>query len=93
MDRRLSINMNEAYIGHLQNLLRENADPKTKEWWEGYVKQSEPFLGVKMAAIRSSVHDWHKEFVTDQAEQAGSSHQLACRRIFQIYECGTKEPV
>lgn len=76
--------MNEAYIAQLQNLLRENADPKTKEWWEGYVKQSAPFLGVKMAAIRSSVHGWHKEFVADQLD-AEQQIELALALFYERY--------
>ena len=44
----------------LRILLEDQSDPKTRDWWEGYVKNSAPFLGVKMARIRSTVHQWHR---------------------------------
>ena len=55
--------MYKSHIATFQKLLHKNADPKVKEWWEGYVKQSAPFRGVKMPVIRSVLHQWHKEFV------------------------------
>jgi 3-methyladenine DNA glycosylase AlkD len=58
--------MYQLYIKQLQDLLGENADPRTKRWWEGYVKHSAPFRGVKMAAIRSVLHQWHKNLVADE---------------------------
>jgi 3-methyladenine DNA glycosylase AlkD len=53
--------MNE--VERLQDRLQQAADPKTKAWWEGYMKGAIPFRGVKMADIRSAVHHW--------AEQSG----------------------
>ncbi|UCG25262.1 MAG: DNA alkylation repair protein [Chloroflexota bacterium] len=47
----------------LQQRLQKHADAKTKAWWENYVKESAPFLGVKMALVRSEVHQWHQEYV------------------------------
>lgn len=55
--------MYTSYKNTLLNLLREKSDPRTKGWWENYVKGSAPFLGVKMADIRSVVHQWHKEYI------------------------------
>jgi 3-methyladenine DNA glycosylase AlkD len=52
-------------------LLRERSDPKAKAWWEGYVKQGAPFLGVKMADVRSSMHAWHQESVAGTLDQEG----------------------
>jgi hypothetical protein len=49
-----------SYKNTLINLLLEKSDPKAKNWWEGYVKDRAPFLGVKMTDIRSIVHQWHK---------------------------------
>jgi 3-methyladenine DNA glycosylase AlkD len=34
------------------------ANPKTKAWWENYLKQAIPFRGVKMGDIRAAVHAW-----------------------------------
>jgi len=45
----------------LQESLKEHANPKTKAWWENYVKGSAPFMGVKMPIIRDVLHQWHKE--------------------------------
>jgi 3-methyladenine DNA glycosylase AlkD len=50
-------------IRSLHSQLTEKADPKTRDWWEGYVKNGTPFLGVKMADIRSVVHQWHSDQV------------------------------
>ena len=63
--------MYKPYITTLQSLLHEHADPKTKDWWEGYVKQSAPFIGVKMPVIRSVLHDWHEEYVADHLDAEG----------------------
>ena len=57
--------MYKPYVTTLQSLLHKQADPKTKKWWEGYVKQSAPFIGVKMPVIRSVLHGWHMEYVAD----------------------------
>jgi 3-methyladenine DNA glycosylase AlkD len=45
-------------ITKLQVRLEEKANPKTKAWWEGYLKQAIPFRGVKMADIRTALHAW-----------------------------------
>ena len=47
----------------LQEGLRKHADAKTRAWWENYVKDSAPFLGVKMALVRTEVHQWHQEHI------------------------------
>jgi len=53
-------------ISHLQQRLRDQADPGVKAWWEGYVKNSAPFLGVKMPDIRATLHTWHRVYVAGQ---------------------------
>ncbi len=45
-------------IERLQVLLEEKANPKTKAWWEGYLKKAIPFRGVKMADNRAALHTW-----------------------------------
>jgi 3-methyladenine DNA glycosylase AlkD len=42
----------------LQTQLQLRADPKTKAWWEGYLKHTIAFRGVKMADIRAALHEW-----------------------------------
>jgi hypothetical protein len=48
--------MYESEIVSLRDRLQVHANLETKRWWENYVKDSAPFIGVKMAAIRSEVH-------------------------------------
>ncbi len=47
----------------LQERLQYHANAGTKAWWENYVKESAPFIGVKMPVIRTVLHQWHKENV------------------------------
>jgi 3-methyladenine DNA glycosylase AlkD len=51
------------YVAPLQESLVARADPKVKAWWEGYVKDSAPFLGIKMPVIRTLVHRWYRQHV------------------------------
>lgn len=55
--------MYKTYKNLLSDSLLEETDPTSKKWWEGYVKQSAPFLGVKMADIRTIVYQWYKEYI------------------------------
>ena len=50
--------MDLTLITTLQQGLETKATPKTKNWWEKYLKQAIPFRGVKMADIRTALHDW-----------------------------------
>jgi 3-methyladenine DNA glycosylase AlkD len=45
-------------IEKLQVRLEEKENPKTKTWWENYMRQAIPFRGVKMAGIRAALHAW-----------------------------------
>jgi 3-methyladenine DNA glycosylase AlkD len=45
----------------LQHQLDQRADPKTKAWWERYLKHVISFRGVKMADIRAVLHQWIRE--------------------------------
>lgn len=47
-----------APIEALQRRLELRANPKTKAWWEGYLKHVIAFRGVKMADIRAALHQW-----------------------------------
>ena len=53
----------EKQIAILQDNLQKHSDAKTKAWWENYVKESAPYLGVKMSLVRSELHQWHHEHV------------------------------
>lgn len=58
-------------VVELQRRLEARADPKTKAWWESYLKHSIPFRGVKMADIRAVLHGW----LSDEAIQTGLSRE------------------
>jgi 3-methyladenine DNA glycosylase AlkD len=60
--------MYKSQIDTIQSLLQGNADPNVKDWWEGYVKQSAPFRGVKMPLIRSLLHQWHRHSVKNRLD-------------------------
>lgn len=55
--------MYTSFRTELRQLLLEKSDPKAKEWWEGYVKESAPFFGVKMGNVRAIMHHWYGEVV------------------------------
>lgn len=52
--------MAEKYINSLQSQLQQSAREEVKTWWEGYVKESAPFRGVKMPEIRKLLHQWYQ---------------------------------
>ena len=47
-----------AVIARLQTRLDQAANPKTKDWWERYLKGAIAFRGVKMGDVRAVVHGW-----------------------------------
>lgn len=55
--------MDEARLKSLSKRLRTKANPEAKAWWQRYVKDAAPFLGVKMADIRTATHEWFAEEV------------------------------
>jgi 3-methyladenine DNA glycosylase AlkD len=58
-------------VVELQRRLETRTDPKTKAWWESYLKRTIPFRGVKMADIRAALHGW----LSDEAIQTGLSRE------------------
>ncbi len=76
--------MSERQFNTLQALLTSKAHEKTRDWWQAYVKDSAPFLGVKMADIRSTVHDWHTREIAgrfENEEQVGLALGLISRQF------------
>jgi 3-methyladenine DNA glycosylase AlkD len=41
-----------------------------REWWKNYVRDGAPFLGVRMADIRSETHLWYRHHVAGRVEPA-----------------------
>jgi 3-methyladenine DNA glycosylase AlkD len=60
--------MFEKKILVLRTNLLQHANPKTAAWWEDYVKDSAPFMGVKMQTVRTLVRQWYEEQVQGQIE-------------------------
>lgn len=58
----------EEQIAILHDDLQRQANEKTKIWWENYVKDSAPFLGVKMPVIRRCVYQWHQTYIDGRFE-------------------------
>lgn len=65
-------------IRQLQQQLDTRANPKTKAWWENYLKHALPFRGVKMADIRSALHAWY------QQEGVGPGSSAAQQKDFAL---------
>ena len=47
-------------------LERSWADPRTKAWWEGYMKGVIPFRGIKMPVLRAALLPWWRERVAPE---------------------------
>ncbi len=62
--------MTEPLTQPLLDQLHAQADANTSAWWTTYVKDSAPFLGVKMATIRSLLHRWHRDAVAGTCDPA-----------------------
>lgn len=56
------------HISVLQQSFQKHANLETKAWWENYVKDSAPFMGVKMPVIRTEVHQWHQENIKEKLD-------------------------
>jgi 3-methyladenine DNA glycosylase AlkD len=61
-----------AAIARLQSRLDEAASPKTKDWWERYLKGAIAFRGVKMGDVRAAVHAW---FETERVSESLSRRE------------------
>lgn len=53
-------------INALQHLLLDKAVPDTRTWWEGNVKDSAPFMGVRMADTRAILHSWYRDRISNK---------------------------
>ena len=74
-----------APIPTLQQRLEARQNPKTKSWWEAYLKRALPFRGVKMADIRAAVHAWYQEEVKDALPSANKQKELALGLLRETY--------
>lgn len=50
-------------LATFQSLVAGMGDPKTRAWWERYMKHVVPFRGIKMDALRSVLFAWWPEHV------------------------------
>ena len=71
-------------ISKLQPRLEARTNPKTRIWWESYLRQVIPFRGVKMADIRTALHAWIAaegiEVRLSLAQQKELALSLVCER-------------
>jgi 3-methyladenine DNA glycosylase AlkD len=69
----------------LQRRLEGQANPKTKAWWERYLKGVIPFRGVKMADIRRELHAWLASERIPERYEAEGQLNLALTLLRQTY--------
>jgi 3-methyladenine DNA glycosylase AlkD len=74
----------EAAIARLQARLDQAADPKTKKWWERYLKGAIPFRGVKMGDVRTAVHAWATAEGFAKALSPGDQVDLALSLFHEV---------
>jgi 3-methyladenine DNA glycosylase AlkD len=72
-------------ISGLQARLESKANPKTKAWWEGYLKGAIPFRGVKMGDIRSALHTWLREESIPTELSPAENMELALQLLQEIH--------
>jgi hypothetical protein len=73
-------------IGQLQTLLDRAASPKTKDWWEKYLRHVIPFRGVGIPEIRRQLAEWRK---TTGVAAWPAADQL--RLVLSLFESGIAE--
>ncbi len=73
------------HIATLQQRLESRANPKTKAWWESYLRQAIPFRGVKMADIRTALHAWLEDEAIQTELPAENRKDLALSLIRETY--------
>src|SRR5687768_12522622 len=62
-DKQLSV---QDLIQDLQARIESVADPKTKSWWEKYMRYAATFRGVNLVAVREQVRNWHGSHALDE---------------------------
>ena len=74
----------ERLAGTLGTRLDGASNPRTRDWWERYLKGTVPFRGVPMAAVRSAVHDvWSAEGLGELPP--GAQIELALRLLSERF--------
>jgi 3-methyladenine DNA glycosylase AlkD len=74
-----------AALARFQSRLDEAATPKTKAWWENYLKCAISFRGVKMADIRAAVHAWIKAEEFESVLSSDEQVDLALNLMREFY--------
>jgi hypothetical protein len=69
-------------------MLEQRVNQRTKDWWENYVKQGAPFMGVMMAEIHEIMHKWHADYLSDQL---GPSQQVELAMALILREFSEKQ--
>jgi 3-methyladenine DNA glycosylase AlkD len=79
------MNTQKSLIAKLQQELDQRARPGTKTWWENYLKQAISFRGVKMADIRSALHEWIEDERIATELSLPTQMSLALRLLREAY--------
>jgi len=74
-----------SLIKKLELQLENRADPKTKIWWENYLKNAIRFRGVKMSDIRVELHKWLNSESIQTELPAEQQKELAFHLIQETY--------
>ena len=74
--------MLEQRIRKLQAQFKQHADPKTKKWFENYLKGVISYYGIKTPVVKQIVVVWRKE---NKIDQLSVKEQLAlCEQLFSL---------
>ena len=64
--QRLSEQERNSLLTKLRKELEANADPKTKEWFDNYLKGAISYRGLKSPLVKTLVKKWHQESILHQ---------------------------
>jgi 3-methyladenine DNA glycosylase AlkD len=71
------------HIRELQSRIQGKAEPRTRAWWEAYLKHVIPFRGVKMADVRAVLHRWYADQELDSRLSLKEQKALALALFHQ----------
>ena len=64
----LSKSERDRLLSKLSQKLQNNADPKTKQWFDNYLKGAIVYRGLKTPLVKTLVKQWHQEHNLSQCE-------------------------
>lgn len=79
MSTQISPTKQQTLVDGLINQLEENADSKTKQWFDNYLKGAIAYRGLKTPQVIKLVKAWHKQNALDRYD--AKTQLLLCRRL------------